>query len=260
MDNKLKIVLIRFGAFFFISLSIGVLSWAYLNYRQAQNIVNPERIISFSAEGKVFVKPDIAKITFSVITQGERAEAVQIENDKKMGALIDFIKKEGVQSDDIKTIGYYLNPQYDYNWCKTNKDEHRVCPPKIVGYELNQTVEVKIRDFDKVNIIVGGLAEKGANQISNVSFEIDDIEDYKNLARIEALKKIEKRAKLISEKTSVKLGKIINISEGGVYPPIYRAMSKEMAGVEAPSPIPTASLEPGMEEISVTLTVSYEIK
>lgn len=259
MENHLKIYFMKIASFFFIVLAIGILSWAYLNYRQAQNIVNPERIISFSAEGKIFAKPNIAKITFSVITQGEKAEQVQKDNDQKMAELINFIKKEGIKSDDIKTIGYYLNPRYDYDWCKTGKEDRRVCPPKIVDYELNQTIEIKVRDFDKVNIIVGGLSEKGANQISDVSFEIDDLEDYKNLARIEALKKIEKRAKLISEKTSVKLGKIINISETGIYPPLYRTMSKEITS-DAGAPQPLATLEPGLEEISVTLTVSYEIR
>lgn len=260
MEKSFETILGKTIKFLSIIFALGILSWAYLNYRQAQNISNPERVITFSAEGKVFAKPDIAKISFSVITQGEKAETVQLENDQKMTALIDFIKKEGIKSEDIKTIGYYLNPQYDYSWCLEGKNDHRQCPPKIVGYELNQTVEIKIRDFDKVNKIVGGLSEKGANQITNVSFEIDDIEDYKNLARIEALNKIEKRVKLISQKTSIKLGKIINISESGIYPPVYR-VSQEMAkGLSSPQPAPEAQIEPGLQEITVTLSVSYEIK
>ncbi|MGC8880663.1 MAG: SIMPL domain-containing protein [Minisyncoccia bacterium] len=260
MEKSFEIILGKTIKFLAIIVALGILSWAYLNYRQAQNIVNPERIITFSAEGKVFAKPDIAKITFSVITQGEKAEIVQSENDQKMAGLIDFIKKEGIKNEDIKTINYSLNPRYDYTWCLKDKSDNRQCPPKIVGYELNQTVEVKIRDFDKINEIIGGLTEKGANQISNISFEVDDIEDYKNLARIEALNKIEKRAKLISQKTSVKLGKIINISESGIYPPVYRVAKSLEASPLPPEETSSASLEPGLKEINVTLSVSYEIK
>lgn len=258
MTSNIKYLILA-STLFAIFLSLGVLSWAYLNYRQAQNIVNPQRIISFSAQGKVYAKPDIIRVSFSVITQSEKAETVQSENDKKAKELIAFVKAEGVSQDDIKTINYSLNPQYDYTWCRKGEKDYRSCPPKIIGYELTQTIEIKIRDFSKINEIIGGLTEKGANQISDINFEIDDVEDYKNQARIEALNKIEKRAKLVSEKTSLKLGKIISVSENEIGP-IYRTMKANAFEAGASEAAPQAQIEPGTNEISVTLTVSYEIK
>lgn len=258
MENTIKNYFYKTLTFFVIILSLAVLSWAYLNYRQAQSILNPQRTITFTQEGRVFAKPDVAKVTFSIITQAKTAEDAQKENDQRMTQLLEFIKKEGVKSEDIKTIGYYLNPQYDYNWCKTKNTDIISCPPKIVSYQLNQTVEIKIRNFDKINTIVGGLSENGANEISQVSFEIDDIEDYKNLARIDALNKIEKRAKLISQKTFVKLGRIISISENTESTPFYRAVLPQTVLKE--KVVNEANIEPGVNEIKVVLTVLYEIK
>lgn len=266
MNGKNHQQLITILTIFLVVLSIGVLCWGYYNYRLAQNIVNPERVISFSAEGKVLAKPDIAKIVIGVITQGEKAEVVQEENNKRMKEAIDFIKEQGVSDDDIQTTSYNLNPQYDYNWCRQQGQEaadHISCPPKIIGYQLSQRATIKIRDFDKINTIIGGLSEKEVNQISNVSFEIDDPEAYKNEARIQALNKIEERAKILSAKTNIRLGKIINISEGSsVYSP-YRSleMEKSMAGSSEDSTVvPQAPIESGTEEISITLNVSYELK
>jgi len=256
MDKNLQNLFFKFLMAFVIILSLGVLSWGYYNYRQAQNIVNPDRIIAFTEEGKIIAKPDIAKINFSVVTQGIEATAVQTENNQKMQKVIDFVKKQGIVDKDIQTTNYSLNPQYDYTWCRKSKDDTRYCSPKIIGYELTQSVEVKIRDFDKINIIIGGLSDAGANQISNISFSLDEPEDYKNQARIEALKKIEKRAQLLSKETSLKLGKIVSVSESGIYP-VYREAMK--ATNEAPSSVP-APIETGTQEITVTLTVSYEIK
>jgi hypothetical protein len=256
MDKNLQNLFFKFLMAFVIILSLGVLSWGYYNYRQAQNIVNPDRIIAFTEEGKVIAKPDIAKVSFSVVTQGIEATAVQAENNQKMQKVIDFVKKQGIVDKDIQTTNYSLNPQYDYTWCRKSKDDTRYCSPKIIGYELTQSVEVKIRDFDKINIIIGGLSDAGANQISNISFSLDEPEDYKNQARIEALKKIEKRAQLLSKETSLKLGKIVSVSESGIYP-VYREAMK--ATNEAPSSVP-APIETGTQEITVTLTVSYEIK
>ena len=258
MDKNIQNLFFKFLLVFIVVLSFGVLSWGYYNYRQAQNIVNPERVITFTEEGKVIAKPDIAKISFSVITQGIEATAVQAENNQKMQKVIDFVKKQGIEEKDMKTTNYVLNPQYDYTWCRKSKDDTRYCSPKIIGYELTQSVEVKIRDFNKINIIIGGLSDAGANQISNISFSIDEPEDYKNQARIEALKKIEKRVQLLSKETSLKLGKIVSVSESGISPsPIYRDLKATVGSAEAPSAAP---IETGTQEITVTLTVSYEIK
>jgi hypothetical protein len=262
MEEKKCQQLIPFLTIFLIVLSIGVLSWGYYNYRLAQNIVNPERIISFSAEGKVLAKPDIAKIVIGVITQGEKAEIVQEENNKKMEKAIAFVKEQGVSEDDIQTTSYNLVPQYDYNWCRTSSVKpYPSCPPKIIGYQLSQRATIKIRDFEKINTIIGGLAEKEVNQISNVSFEIDDVEAYKNEARIQALNKIEERAKILSAKTDIRLGKIINISEGQTIYPLYRGLEMEEAITASDEKaIVPAPIETGTEEISVTLNVTYELR
>lgn len=259
MDEKKQKQLLGVLTVFLVVLSLSVLSWGYYNYRQAQNIINPERTISFTAEGKVLAKPDIAKVTFYVINQGEKAEAVQKENNERMQEAVTFVKDQGVEDDDIRTVQYNLSPEYDYTWCKTSSVKpYTSCPPKIVGYKLDQGVQVKIRDFDKIDSIVGGLSEKGVNQISNVSFVIDDTENYKNEARIQALEKVEKRAKLLAKESSIKLGKIINISEGQEIYPVFRSVTMEEAGVSSDEL--TAPIEPGTQEISVTLTVIYELR
>jgi uncharacterized protein YggE len=263
MDKKEQKQLVSTAIAFLMILSLGVLSWGYYNYHQAQNIINQgEHTISFTAEGKVLVKPDVAKITFYVINQGEKAEIVQKENNERMQEAVTFVKNQGVDEDDIRTVRYNLNPEYDYTWCKKPGDKpYPSCSPKIIGYKLDQGIEVKIRDFDKIDVIVGGLSEKGVNRISNVSFVIDDTEDYKNEARILALEKAEERAKLLARKSSIKLGKIIDISEGpGIYP-IYRALEMEKAMVDSiEDEVAQAPIEPGTQEITVTLTVTYKLR
>jgi len=239
---------------FLVVLSLGVLSWGYYNYRQAQNVSNPSRTISFAAEGTILAKPDIAVITASVITQGSEASQVQNENNTRMQQVIDFVKKQGVSEEDLQTINYALTPQYDYSWCRKELSDSRSCPPKIVGYELTQTLQIKIRDFNKITNLVGGLSAAGANQISAVSFEIDDPEDYKNQARILALQKVTKRAQLLSKETSLKLGRIVNITES-INTPIYFKASNALESAAAPAPV-----EAGTKEIVVNLTVTYELK
>lgn len=260
--NNMQNLVLKVLLVFIIVLSMGVLSWGYFNYRQAQNIVDPNRIISFTEEGKIVAKPDIAEISFSVITQKAEAAAVQAESNQKMQKIIDFVKEQGIAEEDIQTTNYNLNPQYDYHWCLVDAPtaSSRRCSPKIIGYELTQTVAVKIRDFDTINTIVGGLSEAGANQISDISFTIDDPGAYKNQARIKALKAIEQRARVLSRETSLELGRIVGISESGALPISAVFARNQKVGADLEETAVPAPIAIGVQEISVTLTVSYEIK
>lgn len=262
MNKSFLLLLTKLLIIFVIVLSLGILSWAFLNYRRAQSILNPERVISFTAEGKVTAKPEVALLDVSVITQGEKASEVQSTNNKRMKEIINFLKQNGVDKQDIRTTIYSLTPQYDYSWCLKDKEDSfsHSCPPKIIGYNFKQTIEIKIRDFDKINNIVGNLTEKGANNISEIRFTIEDPEIYKNEARIEALNKIKQRAQILSQATGIKLGKIITIKEGGVpYYPLEKrfAIPEGLSGENVPQ---EAQIETGSLEITATMTVSYEIK
>lgn len=248
--------------FLVLGFLLTVISWSYLNYRQALQLINPERSITLSGEGKIYAKPDIAVINFSVITQGKEAKKVQEENNLKMSKVISLIKEKGINEKDLRTILYQLEPQYDYTWCLDEKDKisaYRTCPPKIDGYLMRQNVEITIRDFQKIDEIMNILIKESVEEVSNVIFKIEDPENYKNLARIEALNKIQERAKLLSSKTGIKLGRILEITETPTFYPLIRKDLSMTPESTSQASIPV-SIEAGEEEIQVVLTVKYEIK
>lgn len=259
MDKNLQNMFFKVGIVILIVLCLGILSWAYYNWRLAQNIVNKDRTIAFSAEGKVVAKPDVALITVSVVTQDVDANKVQADNNKKMTEVVNFLKNNAIKEDDIKTSAYSLNPQYDYTWCRKSSKDYTTCPPKIVSYTLTQAVSIKIRDFTKINTIVGGLTNAGANEISNITFTIDDPENYKNEARIQALNKIKERAQLLSKETNIKIGRILSVTESGVSPRFYETDLKAALSASPEASVP-APIETGTQDITVNLTVVYEIK
>jgi len=260
MNLRIKNWLGLIGVFLGIILIWAILSWSYTNLIATQYNLGANRTITLSAQGKVYAKPDIAILTFSVITQGKVASEVQKENNQKMSQVVDFIKKNGLKSEDMQTIVYNLNPQYDYNWCRKGANDYTHCSPKIIGYELSQTIQLKIRDFDKIDTVVGGLSLAGANNISNISFTIEDPENYKNLAKIEAINKVKERAKIFSRETGIRLGKIISLSES--YGTPYYA--EELKSLPAPSLGGTSSepapIQTGNQEITAVIAITYQIK
>jgi len=239
---------------FLIVAAVVALVWAWSVYKKA-NYPTGASTITVSAEGKITVKPDLAVINFSVVTQGLNPNDVQKTNDEKMAKAINYLKASGINEKDIKTTSYNLAPQYDYNWCNTG-DSHIYCPPKLVSYTLTQQVQVKVRDLAKVGEVIGNLPEQGVNEISSINFTVDNDEVPKTEARQQAIEKAMTQATLIAKVSGIKLGRIISIAENGVYTP-YPYTEKAMGGstVSASSPI-----QSGSQDITVDVSVTYEIK
>lgn len=219
--------------------------------RKYTDSLMPARTITVSADGKVIAEPDIAKVSFSVVSEGIDPEKIAERNNKTMNAAIDFIKSQEIDADDIKTTQYNLSPRYEYDE-KTRKTF-------ISGYTLTQTLLVKIRDLRKVAKVLGGLPELGINQIGSISFEIDEPGKYLAEARNKAFEKAKEKTKEMAEKNGVELGRVISFYEYQDYLPVYRTTEKlGLGGAEA---IPTPpQIQPGTQEITVQVSVTYEIK
>ncbi len=211
----------------------------------------PARTISVSAEGKVTVSPDIAKLSFSVVSEGLDPKVLADDNNQKMKAAIDFVKSQGIDEKDIKTTDYNLSPKYEYD------EETR--ESSISGYTFTQTVLVKIRDLDKTADILAGLPPLGINQIGSISFDIDEPEKYLSDARNQAFDKAKEKAAAMAEKNGAKIVRVINFYE---YQPLTYYGTKAVSGLggaESAAPI-VPQIEPGSQEVTVQVNVVYEIK
>lgn len=206
--------------------------------------------ISATGEGKIAAKPDIAVLSAGVVSERKTVKDAQKENTDASNAVKSFLMSAGVLEKDIKSTNYSIYPQYFY-------PENR--KPEIIGYQVRNTIEVKIRDLTKVDDILGGVVESGANEVGSVSFTIEDPNKLKEQARKLAIQMAMEKAKVLSRDLGVRLKRIVGFTEneGGFPPPIMYAadglgrggMMKESAGPE---------LSPGEQEITVTVTVTYD--
>lgn len=209
------------------------------------------RTLTVSAEGKTTVSPDIAEVSFSVLSQGANPETLSATSNDKMTAVIENIKANGVEAKDIKTTGYDLQPSYSYD-----KNTGR---SYIYSYTLTQTVMVKIRDLKKVAKIIGGVTPLGVNQIGSVSFNVENPDKVLGDARNDAFNKIKEKVAAIASASGVSVGKVITVSEYQSSPmPYYKQSAMGMGGVAAPASAPT--IEPGSQELKLNVTVIYAIQ
>ena len=64
------------------------------------------RQLAVAGEGKTTVKPDIAVFTAGVVAQAAKVKDAQNSNTAKTNAVVDFLKKKGIDEKDIRTTGY----------------------------------------------------------------------------------------------------------------------------------------------------------
>jgi len=238
-----------------VALIFGVLVFSVAAWNFAHS-VEPDSFRSFtvSASGKSIAIPDIAQFTFSVITEGGLdLDNLQKENAKKVNDAIDFVKDNDVNKKDIKTTSFNVFPRRQVINCF-----RAPCPaPEIIGYRITQSVSVKVRDFEKAGALISGVIERGANSVSQLNFIVDDQTEVENEARKEAFDKARDKAKQIAKAGGFKLGRLLNVTEaGGFQPQSLRFFAEGVAVSDGAIP----QIEPGSQEITVNISLRYEIK
>ena len=210
--------------------------------------------ITVSGKGEIMVKPDIATISFSVLAENMDVGKAQTDSATKMNNIIAYLKTNGVDEKDIKTTDYSIYPRYDYvnSTIYPNNGTQ-----KLAGYDVNQSVEVKIRDLTKAGSILGGIGGLGVTNISGLTFGVDKEDDVKIQARGLAVEDAKTQAKTLAKSLGVKLVKITSFSESN-NSPIYYAMgvAKMSASVASVAP----QLPAGQNTVTSNVSITYEIR
>src|SRR3989344_3982442 len=205
-------------------LLIGWSTWSLT--RTYSRSIQPSAFRSFSVsgQGKVVTRPNVAMFNFSVINEGGTDIAALNRGNTERGNKINsFLKEQGVANKDIKTEQYNLAPRYQTSYCQPNiyraGQPVTTCPPpSIVGYTVTQGVAVKVRDFAKIGAILSGVVERGANNVSQLNFTIDDPIAVENVARTKAIAEARTKAKLVAQAGGFRVGRLLGIDEGGIQP------------------------------------------
>lgn len=215
---------------------------------------NDNDVISVTGTGEVYATPDIGLINMSVVAKDDDVSVATTESSEKMNAIIEYLKGNSVEEKDIKTTSFNISPVYSW--------EEKTGRRNLDGYEVSQTVEVKIRDLSKVGDIISKSAELGANNVSSLSFTVDDDEKVKEEAKELAIKDAKEKAKNLEKSLGVHLAKIVNFSEGTYYPVTYSSYDsyyKSAGGAEMLSSV-APTIQTGQNKITSTVTITYSVR
>jgi uncharacterized protein YggE len=215
-------------------------------------------LFSTTGEAEETAVPDEATINVGVTQQALTVSDAQDKANTVADKLINEIKKLGIPEKDIKTVNYTVTPNYS-----GGVPQPLIEPgggsreQKITSYTVDQSLQIKVKPIDKVNRVIDTATANGANLVGGVNFTFsDDLQkSLEKKARENAVKDAKEKAQGLANAAGVRLGKIVNVVEGGnSFVPLRAAASLEKASDQTQ---PT-NVTPGENTLTVTVTLYYE--
>jgi uncharacterized protein YggE len=196
-------------------------------------------------EATVSVKPDQAKIQFSVVTQAASAQDAANQNASQVTALLTALSSVLGPNADIKTLSYSLSPNYNY--------PPGGGQPILLGYTASNTVLVTMSDLSLIGKVIDTGIQAGGNRVQGLQFGLKDDQPI----RLQALKLATVQAKAhadaMASGLNLRTGAPISIQEGAFVniQPVNR-LGTATPNVQTP-------IETGVVDVRATVTLEIEI-
>lgn len=184
---------------------------------------NQQKKIRVSGEGKIRVMPDLVILTLDVsFTKPRMADAVK-ETQATVDTVLNILEQFGRRNIDIKTSNISANKEYDYSG---NRE-------RFIGFKAQQSIDFVLNNLNQFTELTGKLLETKINSISQIQFNHSKADSILREADLLAYDDALKSATKLSNRSNVKLGKVLFISNN--------EMSSDYEGYSTGVPINTYS-------------------
>jgi uncharacterized protein YggE len=197
--------------------------------------------ITVVGTGSAHAVPDVSDWSFGVQSDADTASAALKEASAATQRILDALRGAGISKEDLRTEQVSLYPQMS--------SDGRA----VVGYSASSSVQATVHRISEAGSILDAAVAAGANQVSGPMLRVSDSRaQYRDAAAV-ALEDARARAQALAAEAGVTLGApiaIIDSGGGGTPIPVYDRLASDAA--EMP-------IEPGTQEISASLTVTFAI-
>ncbi|MEM9364506.1 MAG: SIMPL domain-containing protein [Planctomycetota bacterium] len=207
------------------------------------------RTIRVMGTGTAAGVPDIAMVNLGVTTEDAQASAAVKSNSRVVSKLLQMLSLQGIEERDTQTKGFNVRPVY-------SRDNNRNrSAPQISGYSVSNQIRIRVRELDNLGRLLDELVAAGSNQISGISFDIDDPIKLQDAAKQAAVKDAMRVAKLYADAAGVRVGSLISLSESSSASQPPMPMARMAMAAEA-SAVPIAE---GEKTITATIEAVFGI-
>jgi uncharacterized protein len=183
------------------------------------------------ADGKFEASPDTALVQFNISAQEETSRGAYDRASKAAEQVRQILRSNGIEPKSAE-IGYFsIQPVYDY---KTPKR-------KLVGYRVNASTTLKLKDFSKIAPILQQLADADISDNQSISYTLEEMDAAKTRAVEDAYRRARESANAVARAGGRSLGELSYASVDTfenvrvVSPMAFERKAAPMAAMSAPT-------------------------
>jgi len=224
------------------------------------DLPRPDGGIWVTGQASVSVDPDLVLLNVGVEAMAETVAEARTQAATAMDAIVAAVKENGLEDKDVQTLSFNIWPQYEYP--EVEENGRRVRKQTLVGYTINNTARIKIRDVDTVGTIIDDVAEAGGDytRINGIQFSIEDPSAYMDDLREQAVEDAVAKAEHFASLTDVEVGDLLFISEVGRGVDVRDFVQLESRAMMAAAAAPATSISGGELELSLNVQAVFAIE
>jgi hypothetical protein len=189
----------------------------------------------------ISVNPDQAQLTVGVVTQGPTAQGAGQQNASLTTTVLNALNGVLGTAGTIQTVSYSISPQYSTTPGQAST---------IVGYTVNNTVQVTTTDLSLIGRLIDTANQAGANSVGNLSFGLQNPEPVTEQALGQATKQAQARANAIASGLGARTGVVISAQEGATATPVVSGVSATVS---------TTPIQTGTVSVTASVTISVQL-
>ena len=216
----------------------------------------PPPLVTTTGNSEVKVVPDLADLRFDIELRNTNLKTALAQEAEKMSQLVAALKAAGIGERDLQTSQVTINPVYQ------QENGTYAETAKIAFFSVSQTVGCTLRDIQKITTITTRAIDAGANRVSGVTLRTSKLRQYRDQARVMAVKAAKEKALALAGELGSKVGKPHSITEqSSEIPTLLLGNSFAQNAAAAPGDSGSNSaFEPGTISISATVTVAFVLE
>ena len=208
--------------------------------------------ISVFGTGTVLVQPDVIQMNITLSNVAQTTRTAQEEVSRMVRQALSIIKNESIEDKNISTASLTFSSEYEY----TNR---RI----LVGQRAEQRITFSIEninsDNEKVSRIIDQLIGINGIELNQINFSVKNNTEYFIRSRELAFEKAVEKASQYAELSSLKIKKVLSISEEGYQQvsPIQNRFTNQVYEAALDSAAVSTILPTGELEITTRILVEF---
>ena len=166
-----------------------------------------ERTIRVTGKGRIFVKPDTIRLQITQESVENTYEGAVRESAEKKRQLNDALEKFGFAGNDLKTLYFNVDTEYE-----SYQDKNKCWKKRLVGYKYTHRMKLEFPSDNKLlSRVLLAVARCPGKPEFTISFTVADKEAAKNELLAKAVEDSKAKAAVLTAAAGVQLKEVLTI-------------------------------------------------